>query len=233
MLPDARFPSMEKIRPVYQQLMNYLQLPVGAGEGCYYDFDIGRFSEVFSADTSTVLNVIRTLEQEGLMSFQQQVFLSSSVRFTTSKQALYDFEHDHPALQPLIHALLRNYEGIFDRPTSVREKQLAYLTGKEGPVVTKELAQLQAYHIVDYVPQKDTPQLYFSRGRPAAEELYIDPIGHRLRKEQYSARIQAIIRYMELSMECRSRILSNYFGDKTAKDCGICDNCRRTGRKAG
>jgi len=233
MLPDARFPPMEKIRPVYQQLMNYLQLPVGGGEGNYYDFDLSRFADAFSVDTATALNVIRTLEQEGLMSFQQQVFLPSTVRFTTSKQALYDFEHNHPALQPLIHALLRNYEGVFDRPTAVREKQLAYLTGKEVPVVTKELGQLQAYHLIDYIPQKDTPQLYFSRARPAVEELYIDPVGLRLRKEQFAARIQAIIRYMELSLECRSRILANYFGDKNSKDCGICDNCRRTGRKAG
>ncbi len=233
MLPDVRFPSMEKIRPVYQQLMNYLQLPVGAGEGGYYDFDLGRFTDVFSIDTSIVLNVIKTLEQEGLMNFQQQVFLPSLARFTTAKQALYDFEHDHPALQPLIHALLRNYEGVFDRPTSIREKQLAYLIGKDVPEVTKELAQLQAYHIIEYTPQKDTPQLYLARGRPAAEDLYIDPVGHRLRKEQYTARIQTVIRYMELSTECRSRSLANYFGDKAAKDCGICDNCRRAGRKAG
>src|SRR6185503_11959506 len=127
-LPDVRYPPMEKIRPVYQQLMNFLQLPVGSGEGNYYDFDLGRFTESFSIDTTTTLNVIKALEQEGLMSFQQHVFLPSSLRFTTAKQALYDFEHDHPALQPLIHALLRTYEGIFDRPTPVKEKQLAFLT---------------------------------------------------------------------------------------------------------
>jgi len=233
MLPDIRFPSMEKVRPVYQQLMNYLQLPVGAGEGNYYDFDLSRFTEAFSVDTTTTLNVIKTLEQEDLMSFQQQVFLSSSLRFTTAKQALYDFEHDHPALQPLIHALLRNYEGVFDRPVSIREKQLAYLTGKDVSVVTKELLQLHAYHIIEYTPQKDTPQLYISRARTAAEELYIDPVGYRLRKEQFAARIQQIIRYMELSTTCRSRCLANYFGDKETGDCGICDNCRRAGRKAG
>lgn len=233
MLPDIRFPSMEKIRPVYQQLMNYLQLPVGAGEGGYHDFDLSRFADVFSVDTTTALNVIKTLEQEGLMNFQQQVFLPSLVRFTTAKQALYDFEHDHPALQPLIHALLRHYAGIFDRHTSIREKELAYHTGKDVPLVIKELLQLQAYHIIEYTPQKDTPQLYLSRGRPAAEELYIDPVGHRLRKEQYGARIQTVIRYMGQSTECRSRSLANYFGDKSAKDCGICDNCRRAGRKAG
>jgi ATP-dependent DNA helicase RecQ len=230
-LPEARYPTIEKIRPVYQQLMNYLQLPTDSGEGNYYDFELGRFTETFSIDTTTTLNVIKVLEQEGLMSFQQQVFLSSSLQFTTAKQVLYDFEHDHPALQALIHALLRTYEGIFDRPTSIKEKQLAFLTGKDASQVAKELLELQAFNLVDYTPQRDTPQLYFLRSRPAAEELYIDPVGHRLRKEQYAARIHSIQRYMDLSVECRSRWLANYFGDKEAKDCGICDNCRRAGRK--
>jgi len=232
-LPDTRYPPIEKIRPVYQQLMNFLQLSVGSGEGNYYDFDLGRFTEAFSIDATTTLNAIKVLEQGGLMSYQQQVFLPSSLRFTTAKQALYDFEHDHPALQPLIHALLRTYEGIFDRPTPVKEKQLAFLTGKNATLVTRELLQLQSFHLIDYTPQKDTPQLYFSRGRPAVEELYIDPVGHRLRKEQYAARIHSMVRYMDLSMECRSRWLAGYFGDREAKDCGICDNCRQAGRKAG
>jgi ATP-dependent DNA helicase RecQ len=230
-LPDTRYPSMEKIRPVYQQLMNFLQLPAGSGEGNYYDFELGRFTEVFSVDTSTTLNVIKALEQAGLVSYQQQVYLSSSVRFTTAKQALYEFEHDHPALQPLIHALLRTYEGVFDRPVPIKEKQLAFLTGKDAAQVGKELVQLQSYHLVDYTPQKDTPQLYFIRDRPPAEELYIDPVGHRLRKEQFAARIHSILRYMDLAQECRSRWIAYYFGDKEAKDCGICDNCRKAGRK--
>jgi len=132
----------------------------------------------------------------------------------------------------LIHALLRTYEGIFDRPAPIKEKQLAFLTGKDATQVTKELLQLQAFHVIEYTPQKDTPQLYFARGRPAAEELYIDPVGHRLRKEQYAARIHSMVRYMDLSMECRSRWLAGYFGDREAKDCGICDNCRKAGRIA-
>ena len=231
-LPEVRFPPIDKIRPVYQQLMNYLQLPVGSGEGNYFDFDLTRFTEAFSVDSTTTLNVIRTLEQEALLHFQQQVFLPSTIRFTTGKQGLYDFEGDHPALQPLIHALLRTYEGIFDKPMPIREKQLAYLLGKEAAQVTKELVQLQSFAVIEYTPQKDTPQLYVSRGRPAAEDLYIDPIGLRLRKEQYATRLQFILRYMDLPTECRSRYLANYFGDKSAGDCGICDNCRKAGRKA-
>lgn len=225
-LPDKKFPSPEQIRPVYQDLMNYLQLPIGSGKGNYYDFDLSAFTGTFNVDTQTALNTIKVLEQEGLMNFQQQVFLPARARFLTNKDALYDFEKDHPSLEPLIDALLRTYEGIFDQTVPIREKQLAFITKKDAGQIAAELARLQSFHILEYTPQKTTPQLYFLRERPAAEDLYIDPVGYRLRKERYATRIRSMIRYLQLKGECRSRFLANYFGDKLAAACGICDNCR-------
>ena len=224
-LPDIRFPPPATIRLVYQHLMNYLQLPSGSGEGQYYDFDLTAFSQRFELEVSAVTDILRILEQEGLLSFQNHVFIPARAQFITGKEALYDFEKDHPSLQPLIHALLRGYQGIFDQPVSIRERQLTYSTRKEPRQLATELAQLQAFRIIEYTPSKESPQLYFFRNRVVADELYIDPVRYRERKEQYANRLRAMIRYLGLSVECRSRYLANYFGDKDAADCGICDNC--------
>jgi len=230
-LPDIRFPPTATIRLVYQHLMNYLQLPAGTGEGQYYDFNLAEFGRRFQLETSAILDILKALEQEGVLIFQQQVFMPARVQFTIGREALYDFEKDHPALQPLIHTLLRTYEGIFDQPVSVRERQLTYSTRSAPGQVAVDLAQLQAYHIIGYVPLKESPQLYFFRDRVAAEDLYIDPIKYRERKEQYATRIRAMVRYLGLSVECRSRYLANYFGDRDAEDCGVCDNCLRAARR--
>lgn len=229
-MADLRFPAMDEIRPIYQHLMNYLQLPAGSGEGNYYDFDLPGFTDRFGLEMPAALTVIKVLEQEGLLSQLFQVYLPAKGRFTTGKETLYDFERDHPTLEPLLHALLRTYEGIFDHPVTIRERQLAFLTRKTPAEVTAGLLQLQAFQIFDYTPPKDTPQLYFLRDRPNAEDLYIDPVSYRQRKEQYATRIRTMIRYMDLEGKCRSRFLANYFGDKEAVDCGICDNCLRASR---
>jgi ATP-dependent DNA helicase RecQ len=229
-LPEIRFPPLAAIREVYQHLMNYLQLPSGAGEGQYYDFDLTDFCRRFECEVSAVSDILRLLEQDGLLSFQQQVSMPGRVQFITAKEALYDFEAEHPTLQPLIHGLLRSYEGIFDQPVFIRERQLAYATRKEPRQLAADLAQLEAFGIIEYDPPKEMPQLYFFRDRVAAEELYIDPVRYRERKEVYADRIRAMIRYLNLTDECRSRYLANYFGDKAAGDCGICDNCLRAKR---
>ncbi len=231
LMPETRFPAMDKIRPVYQHLMNYLQLPAGSGEGNYYDFDLASFTDRFDLEMSAVTNVIKVLEQEGMISFQQQVFLPAKARFITGKETLYDFEKDHPELEPIIHALLRTYEGIFDQPVTIRERQLAWQLHKSPQQLVTELGQLQAVRIIEYTPVKESPQLYFFRNRVAVEELYIDPVNYRERKEAYANRIRAMIRYLGLNGECRSRYLAHYFGDKDAGDCGICDNCLQKARR--
>lgn len=225
--PDSRFPSIDQIRPIYQDIMNFLQLPVGAGEGQYYDFDLTAFTTRFELPTPTVVNVLKVLEQEGLLSFHQQIFLPARVQFVTGKESLYDFEDQQPDLVPLIHALLRGYEGIFETPASIRERQLAWNIHKDAAQVTADLVRLQAFGLIDYTPAKESPQIYFLRDRPAAEDLYINPVSHRQRKDQYATRIRAMLRYIGLAEECRSRYIANYFGDKETEDCGICDNCLR------
>ncbi len=229
-MPERRFPPLEQIRPVYQHLMNFLQLPAGAGEGLYFDFDLTRFVNQFELEMQAVTTTLSVLEQENLLSYQQQVFLPAKLQFTTDKENLYEFEKERPVWQPLIHALLRTYEGVFEQPVAIREKQLAYITRATPQQVMQGLERLQSLGIVEYTPPKDSPQLYFFRNRPEAEVLYIDPVRYRERKEQYAIRIRAMLRYLQLSEECRSRYLANYFGDKTAGDCGICDNCLRRSR---
>lgn len=229
-MPTVRFPPIDQIRPVYQHLMNHLQLATGTGEGQYHDFDLTAFAGRSGLSIPVVLNVLKVLEQEGLLSFQQQVSLPAQLRFVSGKEALNEFATAHPDLEPLIHSLLRTHEGIMDMPVTVRERQLAYLLHKEPAQLAAELSRMQAFHLIEHTPAKESPQLYFFRDRPAAEELYIDPVRHRERKEQYAARIRSVLRYLRLEEQCRSRYMANYFGDKDTADCGICDVCLRNRR---
>ncbi len=107
------------------------------------------------------------------------------LQFVTNKEWLYEFEKSSPVLEPLIKTLLRHYEGIFDGPVSIQEKNLAYLLRKEQADIVNQLKILDANAIIEYIPQKDKPQLYFLRRRVKAEDLVIDMVNYKKRKEQY------------------------------------------------
>jgi ATP-dependent DNA helicase RecQ len=61
--------------------------------------------------------------------------------------------------------------------------------------------------------------------RVKAEDLSINAVDYRKRKELFTQRIAAFINYTENTKICRSVITGNYFGDANMQPCGICDNC--------
>jgi ATP-dependent DNA helicase RecQ len=226
-LPAQRFPSITDIRTVYQSISNYLQIPVGGGEGQYYDFDLVDFIRKFKFNSNVALYSLKALEQEGYWTFSEQLFLAATVRFTTDKDYLYTFEKSNPQYEFLIKTLLRAYEGVFDFPVSFSEKLPASMMKKDAEEVKKQLLELHRMGIIEYTPQKDTPQLFLLRGRIKTEDIYINSVSYSKRKEKLQHRVNQIIKYIKEDKECRSRILASYFGDHTVKPCGICDNCLR------
>jgi len=224
-LPDVRFPSVYSIRKVYQALADYLQLPVGIGEGNYYDFDISEFTRNFKLDVHLAINSLKALEQEGHLTFNENIFLPAKAGFIAPRAALQPFEQSHPALEPVMKCLLRTYEGIYDNTVSINEKLIAKLTRKSLQQVGDDLRQLKALGIIDYIPQKETPQIHFILNRAPADFLYIDNAAYLGRKTEFEERTTAMLNYMRLNGDCRSKYIARYFGDTDAKDCGICDNC--------
>jgi ATP-dependent DNA helicase RecQ len=226
-LAAIRYPSLDDIKNVYQAVANFLQIPAGSGEGNNFDFDINDFVKKFQLNTHTAIYSLKALEQDNWLSLNEQVFLPSKVKFTTTKEALYDFERSHPELDPAIKALLRGYEGIFDFPTSISEMVLIRLLKKDVEEIKKDLLQLDRYGIIHYEPQKDSPQIYFPRNRVKTEDLSVNMELYHKRKERFVARVKNIIQYVQELVACRSKMIGTYFGDNKLRDCKVCDNCLR------
>jgi ATP-dependent DNA helicase RecQ len=226
-LAAIRYPSPDDLKNVYQSVANYLQIPAGTGEGNYFDFDINDFVKKFKLNTHTAIYSLKALEQDNWLSLNEQVFLPSKIKFTTTKETLYDFEKTHPELEPAIKALLRGYEGIFDFPASISEIVLIRLLKKDVEEIKKDLYQLHQYGIIRYEPQKDSPQLYFPRNRVKVEDLSVNMDLYHKRKEKFVARVKNIIQYVSELVTCRSKMIGSYFGDNKLHNCKVCDNCLR------
>ena len=224
-----RFPHGEEIKNTYKALVNYLQLASGTGEDMYFDFDINDFVKKFKLDIYTANYSLKILEQEDIISYNEQVFLPSTVMFTAEKNLLGEFEKNHPELEDVIKGLLRSYEGIFDNITPIFENQLSKFIKKEVEIIKFDLKRLQQFGIIEYHPQKDNPQIQFLKNRVATQDLKINHQNLIKRKQAFEKRIEAMMRYVKNSSICRSKIIGNYFNDLKIKPCGICDNCFNEG----
>lgn len=222
---SVRYPPINDIKKVYEAVINYLQLPSGMGEGIYFDFDINDFVKKFKLNIQTVNYSLKILEQENLISYSEQFFMASSLVFTTDKNALDQFEKNHPEFDALIKGLLRSYEGIFNYPANISEYRLSQFIKSDTNEVTNNLKKLQGLGIIDYVPQKDKPQINFLHNRFNTDNILINEKNINARKLVFEKRIKAMITYVKSNTECRSKMIGNHFNDLTIKACDICDNC--------
>ena len=222
---DLRYPDTETVKKVYTALMNHLQVPAGTGEGMSYDLDIALFAESFKLNILEASYGIKALSQEDILYYNEVSVSSSKLVFTTSKTDLEEFEKQQPSLEPLIKALLRSYEGIFDYPSNIYESLLARFLKVPVKTVQEELMQLHRYGIVQYQPQNDKPQVLLLKNRMYQDDFKIDHKALALRKEKYLLRSAAMKNYTGNEKSCRSVLIGNYFNDLTILPCGICDNC--------
>jgi ATP-dependent DNA helicase RecQ len=228
---ELQFPDATEIREVYQCLVNYLQVAVGSSEGVYYDFDINDFVRKFELNITTAYSALRILEQEGILQLSESVFMPSRVEFVISKQTLYDFTDMQPAYDHLLQTLLRTYEGIFDTPVPIYEKQVARLMRKPESQIIEWLQQLHQRRILKYNQRKEEPQLCFTQERVSAQHLRIDMNRIKERMQVYKKRLDAMLDYIGNKDICRTQALVRYFGEKNTPVCGICDVCIEKKRK--
>lgn len=222
---NTRFPSIGTLKHIYQQIANYLNLPIGIGEGNSYDFDLGHFAKTYSLDIIEVINSLKAIEQEGHFTFNEAVFLPSKINFLADKFLLQEIEKNNPNQDAIVKCLLRTYEGIYDDETSISEKFIAKLVKTKLSTVVEILQQLHDNRILDYKPQKTTPQLFFNYNRAPANHITFNNKKYLWRKQQYTQKLQAMQSFLKEKNECRAQLIASYFGDETTPICGICDVC--------
>ena len=222
---DLRYPDKSEIKNIYIALMNHLQIAAGSGEGESFDFDIAAFATAFKINILTASYAVKTLEQENVLQLNDNFFKPSTVLFTIEKDQLADFEKQYPVLDVLVKGLLRSYEGVFDFEATINEVQLAKFIQKPLPEVLMQLKQLHQYGVLNYTARKEKSQITLLQNRMYADSFVMNLTDYLQRKQNFEVRVQAMVKYIQQTIFCRSQLIAAYFNDKNVKACGICDNC--------
>jgi ATP-dependent DNA helicase RecQ len=230
---NINFPDLETIKRAYSALGNYLGIPLGGGKEMSFDFNIEEFARNFRLSVPGAFSIIKILEICGYIELTDEINNPSRIKFLLNRDDLYKFQVSNVMFDSFIKLLLRSYTGIFSEFAAIDETLLAKRANVNQDVVKQYLARLSALHIISYIPQKRTPMLYFSEERLDEKSLYISRENYQNRKERYTERAGAILRYAESTAKCRSQMLLEYFGETDSEPCGECDVCRNMKMEAG
>ena len=219
------FPGKETIAKVYDALGNFFQIAVGYGEGSSFDFNIGKFCEVFKFNILTVYNSLKILHLAGYIDYTEDLQLPSRVHIIVNRQDLYEIQLANPALDIFIKLLLRSYTGLFTQYVAIDEDLLAKRLKKTRNDIYNYLKTLSQIKVILYNPQKKTPLITYVRDRMETKHLVLNKEIYDERKKRMEGRVNSIIDYATTNHICRSRLLLSYFGEHSSQNCEVCDVC--------
>jgi ATP-dependent DNA helicase RecQ len=223
---ENNFPSPEEIVNVYNALGNFLQLAVGAGEGESFLIDTTQFIKNFNLDPPKTFGALKILEQHGLLSLSEAVYMPSRLKFITDKEELYKFQIANRTFDPFIKLLLRSYPGLFEEYTTFKEAELSQKAGLNIKDIQNYLSFLKKAGLIDYLPQTEQPQVTYLKARENPKYLKIDKRFVLERKTVFEDQLRAILGYALNMNQCRSQFMLNYFGETASEPCGHCDVCK-------
>ena len=220
------FPEPDVIRRIYEAVCNYYQLAVGFGKDQSFEFNLATFASGFSFQLTTVYNSLKILQREGYLELTDELDNPSKVYFQVGRDDLYKFQVANAGFDGFIKLLLRSYTGLFTNYVPINEEILAQRANLAPDVVYQFLTRLRTQKIIDYIPQKKTPYLIFTKERIDVDRLKISRENYENRKLDYLERIDAMIHYASSTHKCRSQLLLQYFGETESVRCGKCDVCQ-------
>ena len=222
---DDTFPPREYIKEVYEHLAYYYQIATGDGYGVSHEFNIEEFCQRFRHFPIRVHSALQILQRAGYLEYDEEADHQARVRFLVGRDDLYRLEQVSPDEERVIVALLRNYGGLFADYGYIDEGLVAQQAGLSQPQTYDILKALSVRHLISFIPRKQVPYIRYMQRREDQERIQLPREIYEDRLEQYRLRIEAILRYVQTKDRCRSRMLLDYFGEETSKNCGQCDVC--------
>lgn len=222
---DDTFPEKELIKDIYEHLAYFFQIGVTSGCGKTFEFNIEKFCYIYKYFPTKVDSALRILEHCGYLHYEDNPDGKARLMFPLGRNDLYQLDNLTPNEDAVITALLRTYGGLFTDFVYIDEGLVAHQTELSVQVVYTILKNLSARHIVNFIPQRKTPFITYTRDRVDGDRVIITEEAWESRRTQYIKRIEGMLHYAQNSHVCRSRQLLRYFGEETKKDCRQCDVC--------
>lgn len=223
------FPEREFIYRVYEALGNFYQIAVGFGLDTGHDFNLAEFCAAYKFPLLPTHHALKILELAGYIEYTEETDNASRLMFIATREELYQYLRQDNLNDHVVQVVLRSYTGLFADYVYLDEEQIAKRCGVTPHEVYESLIRLSKYRIINYIPRKKTPMIFYRQPREEQRYLVIPKSAYEERRERSEKRLLKVLEYTESDDTCRSRLLLAYFGEKGAKDCGSCDVCLQKG----
>ena len=219
-LPEVAF-----LKEMYKKLCSYFQVPYGEGLNDEFPFSLNKFCAHYNFPILKTFNALQFLDRQSIISLTNEQSEKVQLQFVIETREVIRYISLNPDDEEIITTILRSYPGIFEVVTNVNTVFVAKSTKVTEEKVIQALEKLRDRGIVDMFIMQNESKLTFLEVRE--DERTINRVAKYLEKQNLTKKSQlaSVITYVADEVQCKSRLLLTYFGEKVEKDCGACSHC--------
>lgn len=219
-LPDKKF-----LNTVYLKLCNYFQIAYGEEIDEIFTFNLNQFCFKYEFPVLKTYNAIQFLDRQGIVTLSQEFSEKVTVLFIISSKEVLRYMSLNRKDEPILMALLRSYPGIHEVPTTLNMAMIAKKAETNEATVNVLLHQLMEKGIIEYHAKNNDTRLIFNVIRE--DERTINSVSKHLKTQNNLKvdQLKSVLEFVSDAKHCKSKLILNYFGEKSEVVCGICSYC--------
>ena len=219
-LPDKAF-----LNTMYIKLCNYFQIAYGEGINQQFSFNLNHFCLRYEFPAVKTFNALQFLDRQGVINLSQEFSEKISMQFLIPSKEVIRYISLNPNDEEIILTILRTYPGIYEMQTPFNLQLIAKKSNHKENEVHAVLQKLKEKDIIEYHSKNNDATLIFNEIRE--DERTINRVSKYLEKQNQlkKEQLKAVLFYVNEKKTCKSKLILDYFGEKTETDCGICSYC--------
>lgn len=219
-LPDKAF-----LNTMYIKLCNYFQIAYGEGINQQFAFNLNHFCLRYEFPAVKTFNALQFLDRQGVINLSQEFSEKISMQFLIPSKEVIRYISLNPNDEEIILTILRTYPGIYEMQTPFNLQLIAKKSNHKESEVHAVLQKLKEKDIIEYHSKNNDATLIFNEIRE--DERTINRVSKYLEKQNQlkKEQLKAVLFYVNEKKTCKSKLILDYFGEKTDADCGICSYC--------
>ena len=219
-LPDKKI-----LTQIYVKLCSYFQIAYGEGIDEQFSFNLNHFCQKYGFPTLKTFNAIQFLDRQGILSLSQEYSEKITMQFIIPSKEVIRHMSLNPNDEAVVLAILRTYPGIYESQTAINLSLIAKKANHEETIILSILEKLKTLDIIAYHKKNNDATIIFNEVRE--DERTINRVSKYLENQnrQKVAQLESVLHYIDEKKACKSKLILEYFGEKTETDCDICSYC--------
>ena len=219
-LPDKVF-----LHTVYKNLNNHFQIAYGEGFNEVFYLNLNQFCVKYNLSVPKTFASLQFLDRQGIITLNNLISNKASLQFLIESREVIRYCSLNVKDASVIETILRNYTGVFEQATQINTALIASKSSTSEEKVIQVLQKLQAQESIELKLQSNDISILYNEPR---EDSYTINRVVKVLENQNQIKIkqyEAMLHFVTNSTTCKSVLISNYFGEETKENCGICSYC--------